>query len=214
MWLLRPRSATVVARAPEPGRAPGRRAERRRCLARIPVPTPGGSRTALDLDPGRPRARLRRPPGRRAATLRAAARRGRGTPARRHRGRAGAGGVAGRPVGGVLGARSDQEGTARPAAPSTELASGTWTRDRLDSLGTPTRRLVLRPERRPHLEDPGERGACGGDDVGRRRSIPRPAPAAARTGRSLLYTVRKRFWSWGDEQIVARRSRQERARCC
>ena len=153
------------------------------------------------MDTGRAGARLRRPPRRRAATLRAAARRRRGAPARRHRRRAGAGGLRRRPVGGLLG-RTGRSGRCRSAAAPSWISAPGVSTSVGPGLGRP-RPPVLRPGRRPHLADPGRRGAQRRDDGGRRGSWRTSCPGRCPGGRALLYTVRKRSWSWGDEEIVA-----------
>ena len=169
-------------------------------VSSIGIPTPGGSRTALTWTPdGQALVFVGRRGDVQQLYVRTA-RRSRGSPARRHRGCPGAGGVDGRPVGGVLGCKHDQEGPTRRRSGDGPHAG------RCD----PPRGMAWDDRGRVYFGGNGSRiwqipadGAPAPvttrSEAELLHSLPFPLPG----GKALVYTVRKRWWSWGDEEVVA-----------
>ena len=192
-----------AASARESGRAPGRGAERRRRNARVPVHA-GGIAYGVRVDPdGQALVFV----GRRDGVQQLYVRRLDAAEARPLAGTEGAQVPAvsrGRPVGGLLGARRDQEGAVRLAARSWILRRASrirlmaWSGTQVARCGSARRRL----QRPPHLADPARWEAYRRDD-GRRRGIAARPALSLPGGTAVLFTVRKRLWSWGDEDIVA-----------
>ena len=200
MWLLRPLPASGVPGAPEPRPAPGRGTERRRTCRQTTTRRAGRARRWRGRRTDS--ARLRRPPGRRAAALRAAARRRRGAPAPEHRGRAGAGGLGRRPVGGVLGGTGRSGKCRFGGGPVMDLASAVtslpmglaWSDDGRLFFGRDDGRIWAIPTRRD---------AGGGDDARRGRSSATSCPGRCQAGRRSSTPCGSASWSWGDEEVVA-----------